>query len=1333
MSVMPQNMSSQMLANQPNQMRQRTLNVLELQEHASQLQIAIQNEENRLKHLSTSVTQKKEILHKMVNAIQIVAAQNPQYLGRDSGTATSWTTQGDPAQPFDNGWHRGGAATSHPEVTPVNHQAGLPQRSDQQQPIPQRGPGAPLMGQPQGANGGATFGAVITGQPPFGQVMNNACRPNDSASSLSRGGATSSVTAQGHSPPSNQKSSKVSLLERVTGQIRYLETVKEQLELGLKSGVPGLPFLLSLTAYNTQTTTRPPARQAFPTALTYYGLFRSSHCQNAAPATRVLPPTTGPDTDARPSASSLRRYISGIPLVGGVTMTALSCPHLRVPDLESFADSLTTILQGRHPQPTSSRTQTILSTAHRDTVYFTLALVYSLSIGTYLIIGLLDATIFRPRPNSIPILRLVLFLCIFISNTSARDLPQFTGMDAKTSCPIPCMSPTNAEPIYAPRSAAIFVTGYAPRSAAIFVTGYAPRWTPSSSPALTSWGPGSLNTLTKRMPGSNVAAHRAGVSTALQEVLKRLVLLLWPCLDRYRISAFEGTDADGLERVKLDFKCISLPNMPSHEVPPDQRVAYDSTLKQLFPLVSDMEVKLPLFYALVKQEEVIRKLVAMVSSPELRQMLAETTRLNDMFVNAVRMVQLAQVHAQQQSNYLHKYHSKPPLTCPHHNFALLSLSTLGTWTIEHKQAHPSNTLPVTNAPRRMAQQVPTTIECKQAHPSNILPVTNGPRRMAQQVPTTAVKQAFAQDHSSTSITPSRWSQSALLAEPSSTTTAVPGFGQHRQSPWTTRPDSSQNSSSKQWKAPHSDPNTPSPSHSNTTSPASSASPQTPLNLETDSARIQGGNASPPSVRLAVKALTLTSLLSRALGLCQLSPLCPWLSYSALIHPVTLYPFNIYSRHGPAVARQYVTIECKQAHPSNILPVTNAPCRMAQRVPTTIERKQAHPSNILPVTNGPRRMAQQVPTTAVKQAFAQDHSSTSITPSRWSQSALLAEPSSTTTAVPGFGQHRQSPWTTRPDSSQNSSSKQWKAPHSDPNTPSPSHSNTTSPASSASPQTPLNLETDSARIQGGNASPPSVRLAVKALTLTSLLSRALGLCQLSPLCPRLSYSALIHPVTLYPFNIYSRHGPAVARQYVTIERKQAHPSNILPVTNAPRRMAQRVPTTIERKQAHPSNILPVTNGPRRMAQQVPTNPSVDNCILSNFETAVKQDFAQDHSSTSITPSRWSQSAPLAEPSGTSHVVITTWPSYTSQPSACPPTIEVCDANSILVADLSDTPDYDYPPWNGRLASVHAQDSEEAPPKAKTEPPKRRVPKTEASGRCCKFALRSCTHTAVTCVP
>ncbi|KAF6751050.1 hypothetical protein DFP72DRAFT_909176 [Ephemerocybe angulata] len=121
-------------------------------------------------------------------------------------------------------------------------------------------------------------------------------------------------------------------------------------------------------------------------------------------------------------------------------------------------------------------------------------------------------------------------------------------------------------------------------------------------------------------------------------------------------------------------------------------------------------------------------------------------------------------------------------------------------------------------------------------------------------------------------------------------------------------------------------------------------------------------------------------------------------------------------------------------------------------------------------------------TAVRRDFAQDHGQYPDYPlTKVSKRAAHAdastaattvpEPSDITTAVPGFGQYRQSPSTTRPDSSQKSSSKRWKAPHSDPNTPSPSHSSTTSPASSASPQTPLNLETVRARIHGIDASPP----------------------------------------------------------------------------------------------------------------------------------------------------------------------------------------------------------------------------------------------------------------------
>lgn len=47
-------------------------------------------------------------------------------------------------------------------------------------------------------------------------------------------------------PTSNQKSSKVSLLDRATGHIRYLETVKEQLETRLKAAEVEVNRLRSL-------------------------------------------------------------------------------------------------------------------------------------------------------------------------------------------------------------------------------------------------------------------------------------------------------------------------------------------------------------------------------------------------------------------------------------------------------------------------------------------------------------------------------------------------------------------------------------------------------------------------------------------------------------------------------------------------------------------------------------------------------------------------------------------------------------------------------------------------------------------------------------------------------------------------------------------------------------------------------------------------------------------------------------------------------------------------------------------------------------------------------
>ncbi|KAF6756510.1 hypothetical protein DFP72DRAFT_1066859 [Ephemerocybe angulata] len=174
------------------------------------------------------------------------------------------------------------------------------------------------------------------------------------------------------------------------------------------------------------------------------------------------------------------------------------------------------------------------------------------------------------------------------------------------------------------------------------------------------------------------------------------------------------------------------------------------------------------------------------------------------------------------------------------------LSSSTVQTIERKQAHPSNILPVTHAPRRMAQQVPTS--APQAPTTRQDPVYGRTLQLATPSSPTS-RPPSSRTLPRTTAVPQLPSHDGLKARcsqnPAAPPTTVPGCGRDRQSPSTTRPDSSQNSSSKQWKAPHSDPNTPSPSHSNTTSPASSASPQTPLNLETDSARIHGVDASSP--------------------------------------------------------------------------------------------------------------------------------------------------------------------------------------------------------------------------------------------------------------------------------------------------------------------------------------------------------------------------------------------------------------------------------------------------------------------------------------------------------
>ncbi|TEB16910.1 cyclin-like protein, partial [Coprinellus micaceus] len=107
-------------------------------------------------------------------------------------------------------------------------------------------------------------------------------------------------------------------------------------------------------------------------------------------------------------------------------------------------------------------------------------------------------------------------------------------------------------------------------------------------------------------------------------------------------------------------------------------------------------------------------------------------------------------------------------------------------------------------------------------------------------PLVIVSKRAARAAASTTATP--------VPEPSVTTTAIPNFGQHRRPSSASQPNPppplQQNHTPHRSSSSASTANTPSPSHSNTTSPATPASPQTPIGLENNSARIHGVDASP---------------------------------------------------------------------------------------------------------------------------------------------------------------------------------------------------------------------------------------------------------------------------------------------------------------------------------------------------------------------------------------------------------------------------------------------------------------------------------------------------------
>lgn len=55
--------------------------------------------------------------------------------------------------------------------------------------------------------------------------------------------------------------------------------------------------------------------------------------------------------------------------------------------------------------------------------------------------------------------------------------------------------------------------------------------------------------------------------------------------------------------------------MQSSVLPDDQRMEYSQLLEHVFKITREMEAKLPMYYIVLRSDDIIRKLVAIVSAP----------------------------------------------------------------------------------------------------------------------------------------------------------------------------------------------------------------------------------------------------------------------------------------------------------------------------------------------------------------------------------------------------------------------------------------------------------------------------------------------------------------------------------------------------------------------------------------------------------------------------------------------------------------------------------------------------------------------------------------------
>jgi hypothetical protein len=80
-----------------------------------------------------------------------------------------------------------------------------------------------------------------------------------------------------------------------------------------------------------------------------------------------------------------------------------------------------------------------------------------------------------------------------------------------------------------------------------------------------------------------------------------------------------------IQRIKQDFLQKSLPHMKQYQVPENQRMDYLKALEQAYRYAQEIEPKLPMFYYVLREPDMIRKLVAIIFTTREQRSLVSNT------------------------------------------------------------------------------------------------------------------------------------------------------------------------------------------------------------------------------------------------------------------------------------------------------------------------------------------------------------------------------------------------------------------------------------------------------------------------------------------------------------------------------------------------------------------------------------------------------------------------------------------------------------------------------------------------------------------------------------